>query len=750
MRKMIKPLLQKSLIVLLVYFSSTVLNCVSALADGLPTNPANWVVNGDSVIIASTYPLIILGYPYASYSDPNLTADITYTNTTSSAIHFSYSWSPDQYPSDNWGYSKCQITSNLDDLLNQNGGTATHTLGPGSTLTFHVSVSDCGTMSDIITITFNSPLAGQSASAIALTSSAPIQQKGQGNVIAVLTDTNGAPVSGKTITFQAGNSGSTPPLGTAVTDSTGTATLSTARLNVGSYSIVATYDGDAAYAYAIADPLAITIVPDITSSSLNLVFSQDGGTSWLSGGSVLLGRPLLLKASVSPAAATGAVVVTLTNTITSEIVTSPAQTVANGSATFATAPLTSLGSYTLQASFTASSASYSNSTSATLSLSTLHTNPLTSGSTGAAIMASARAVVQAAQIVTQRVSQRLERLHDDDVPTYSNGIGLIVPSTASGFSDVAKDYALRNTDAAQAIDKNFDNAGMGIAKGQRADHIFSELPFSVWTSGSVMFGHQSAADGGSNDHVSTSGLGIGADMQLMSLVKGGIAVSFSNTSTQLNGDGSNIKGLLVTGTSYASWHITDHVFIDTLLGYGDVRFSSHRYDSMASSFLDGNRTGSIIFGGLSLSYDRKIGALKYATYSRADFSASRLNAFNENGDRNYTLALQKIRFASQSTSIGLRGQYDFAMSWGIISPLARLEYSHIFNGRFLQNISYVNDPGTIYALNQASNSSNVLNTELGLRITDTHQVSTSLSYNNTLSVHGIQSQGYKGAIQLQF
>eukprot|EP01037_Dinobryon_pediforme_P009601 gene9601-9678_t len=645
-------------------------------------------MTGDSSVGYSNYPIIALSDTIYTGNTSGI-AQISYTNSTGSNIRFSYSWSANSGPSDTWGSGKCHLSSNLDGLLDQNGGAAIHNLMPGATLTFDISVQDCNSGQDEIGITFHSPLSGQSASNLALTASSATQTQGQGSVSAQLTDANSAPVSGRAITFQSDSSYGTTTLGSGVTDSTGTATVSTASLGVGSYQMTASYAGDAAYADANSNTVNITIIPNITPSNLALVFSQDGGASWASGGSVLLGRALMLKASVNPIAATGIVVFKLTNTTTAEIITSPAQTVTNGNTTFTTAPLTSLGAYTVQASFTASSSNYSNSTSATLSLSTQHVNPLSTGTTGATVMASVRAVTQVTQIQTQRISQRLERLHDDDIPSYSNGIGILLPNNATGFSDPAQDYALRNTDATAAIDKNFDAVSMGIAKGQKADGVFSALPFNVWTSGSVQFGHQTSADGASNDHFSTTGLGAGADMKLSSKVRGGIAVSFSGNSTRLNGDGSSSKALLMTGAGYSSWRVTDHVFIDTLLGYGDARFTSHRYDSNAGSFFNGARKGSMAFGALSVSYDQKAGALKYAVYTHADFTYSKLNAFSENGDPNYTLALQKTSFASQSTSLGLRGQYDFAMSWGTLSPLARLEYSHTFNGKFMQNMAYM-------------------------------------------------------------
>jgi len=187
-----------------------------------------------------------------------------------------------------------------------------------------------------------------------------------------------------------------------------------------------------------------------------------------------------------------------------------------------------------------------------------------------------------------------------------------------------------------------------------------------------------------------------------------------------------------------------------MIGYGSTRLTSHRYDSTATSFLDGTRTGSILFGSLTVSYDQKKGAFKYATYARADASYTKLNAFTENGDANYSLAFDKMSAASQSTAIGFRGQIDFAKSWGIISPLARIEYNHIFNGKFLQNISYTNDAGTIYTLSQNESHSSLFNTEVGLRISNTSQIASTLSYINSFNAFGILSQGVKGSLQLRF
>jgi uncharacterized protein YhjY with autotransporter beta-barrel domain len=381
----------------------------------------------------------------------------------------------------------------------------------------------------------------------------------------------------------------------------------------------------------------------------------------------------------------------------------------------------------------------------------------------AIVVAQAGAALRMAGMQIDTVQRRLETLHEDDVPGFVNGISISapsgLPSGASSFDDpVLRGQGFLKGEAGKAVDRTFDRAfgrdrasdkpGSGSGFG-----VLEKSPIKVWTAGSVIFGGVQVSSLGvvSKSYFTLAGLTAGLDTQIMDGLRGGFAMSYSGEAADLGPDGSRMNTRGVTGSLYGSWRVQGGVFLDGSLGYGDLNFSTKRYDSNAASFITGQRRGKMVFGSLALTYDAKMGPLKYSPYARLDVIDATLNAYREVGDEYWILAYDKAGLGSRSLVLGLRGQYDFEQPWGVISPTWRFEYRRALSGELTQMMTYATDPTTSYSLTANGADRDSLSAALGLKAQSRRDLSASLEYLLSGGVKsGLQGQGIRGMVKIGF
>ena len=368
-------------------------------------------------------------------------------------------------------------------------------------------------------------------------------------------------------------------------------------------------------------------------------------------------------------------------------------------------------------------------------------------------------VQRVATMQLDQVNRRLEMLHQDDIPGFVNGISVSAPQqmtgTPSAFDDPTKQdgLGLRNP-AARALGDNLKiDDRMQARASDRSFGALETSRFKVWTAGSVIFGGVNVSSVGvvTKTHFTLASLTAGMDTKLMDDVKGGFAVSYSSDANDIGTDGSRLNSRSVAGSLYASWKLSDRVFLDGNLGYGGVSFDSKRFDGNAASFINGDRRGRMIFGSLSLSYDVKDGPLFYAPYARLDVIDATLNAYTESGDANWVLSYDRSTMGSKSAVLGLRGEYAIPQTWGTLSPTARVEYRRMLSGDVTQMMSYANEPGTTYSLTTTGADRDMFSGSLGLTARSTGDVTGAVEYVLSGGTKtGLQGQGLRGRLRVGF
>ncbi|MEI6574258.1 MAG: autotransporter domain-containing protein, partial [Alphaproteobacteria bacterium] len=502
-------------------------------------------------------------------------------------------------------------------------------------------------------------------------------------------------------------------------------------VSAGTITITATKAADTTYAAATAS-VSLTVesdAPTLTSISPSSGPTA-GGTSVTLTGTNFTGAT---GVTIGGRSATSVVVVSST-TITA--------VTPSGSAGTASVVVTNTsGSNSANSYFT-----YSNS------------DPTTDSNVIGIFAAQAALTQRASQQFIGTVEQRVEDIHEDDTEGFRNGIQLNV---AQPYSSFQKDWkALQpgaftddsDLDRTVKTNSNYPSEFFDDPKPKHTSTITSLLSpdINMWTAGNITIGQQSISGQSTNNKFSTSGLTFGLDGRLTENIKAGFALGFSKDDTAVNGDGSYNNGISINSTGYASWRINKNLFLDGMLGYGRLDFSSNRYNSSASGFLTGNRTGNMLFGFLTTSYDQKNGALKYSLYSGFDFMLGRLDSYTESGSSNYTLGYDAMNVSSKGIKIGIHGQYDWPQSWGTLSPTFRIQYRHALSDNATQTMYYTSSPDTSYSLGISGLDESAFSGSLGIRSTARNGTQTQIEYSRMSGNLGSFSNGVRAELRMPF
>lgn len=495
----------------------------------------------------------------------------------------------------------------------------------------------------------------------------------------------------------------------------------------------------AAYVVTVTDSNNMTAT---ASFSLTVGTIPTTVTLTASSTSPTLGQQITLTATMTPALATG----TITFKDGSTILGSPVA-LAGGVATYTTSTL-AIGAHSLTASYSGSPA-YAASVSSVVVVTPARPNPANDRTVAALLSAQTASARQAAQSAITSVGSRLESLHDDNTPFFSNGVSVSsapqLPTNAQAYGALTDPW--RRSEAVRSIDRS-------LASKQRAasasDAEANRMPFNIWTSGSLIFGRSSSIDSASKFKFNMSGMSAGLDASILPQVKAGFSVGFSADTTSIGEQGSKNVAQTMTGSLYASWRVWDRFFIDGMAGYGNAHSTTTRFDANAGDFLAGKRPGNMLFGAVTLSYDETFGALKVSPYARYEAFRAVLSGYAETGAAEWALSFAETSLMSQGATLGLRAQYGFEMGWGTLSPKVRLEHTRTSDAAFSQSIAYVADPSSAFATQSKGNQRSMTSIGLGLQATTKAGTSSSLDYLRSSSSTGVQSQGMRGSVNLPF
>jgi outer membrane autotransporter protein len=143
---------------------------------------------------------------------------------------------------------------------------------------------------------------------------------------------------------------------------------------------------------------------------------------------------------------------------------------------------------------------------------------------------------------------------------------------------------------------------------------------------------------------------------------------------------------------------------------------------------------------------------KLSSYGRLDVVRATLDGYGETGSNTWALSYDKMTTTSVAGVFGGRLAYPMLQSWGVLTPAARMEWRHAFDGGYVQSLNYTDLVGLSsgYTISGTSTSRDTLSGGLGVRADVGHALTVDLEYLLTSSINGIESQKVRGAMKYGF
>jgi uncharacterized protein with beta-barrel porin domain len=377
------------------------------------------------------------------------------------------------------------------------------------------------------------------------------------------------------------------------------------------------------------------------------------------------------------------------------------------------------------------------------------------------VNAQAEAARRFAQNPLNNINRRLESLRDGRGGVFSNTVSVTVngqslqggPRRIGASGGAARDGLSGNGvgDGVLGAD-GFMRSGMGAGETMTSgtsgaapavDGAATVSRFAFWTGGVLNFGsyhdYRQAA-GFDRDNM---GINAGVDAAMGEHGLLGVSVGYSHDSSDIGRDGTRSTASGFNAAVYGSYRPAARVYIDAILGGGNLRFDSRRHDADSAGYLLGQRDGDQWFGSLTAGYDYTRDGFYLSPYARMELSHSTLDAFAESGAAASAVSYGQQTVRTSTGVLGLRLSKQNTQDWGLWTPRARLVLGHDFAGSSHATLGYAFVPtaGTYNMLTDpyAANGTSV-QAGLGMDAQWTNGFTFSVDYNYLMQPHAHNQQ----------
>ncbi len=245
-----------------------------------------------------------------------------------------------------------------------------------------------------------------------------------------------------------------------------------------------------------------------------------------------------------------------------------------------------------------------------------------------------------------------------------------------------------------------DQAGPGRGKLRARGGADQPASVSVWTGGALDFGMRGGRNGHSGFKFSTSGISLGLDHWVSDRFAWGAGLGYGQDGSKIGSAGTRSDARSYVGVVYASWRLGEHSFLDGVAGGGQLHYDSRRAIAGTSTFANGRRNGSELFGSLTATLEGRHGSLYLAEYGRLDVVDATLDAFTETTGGVAALAYDRQSIRSLKGALGMHGDWASGGSEGMFVPHFRVEYQHSFQGAGDARLQYADWlTGPVYVTN---------------------------------------------------
>ncbi|WP_148715411.1 autotransporter outer membrane beta-barrel domain-containing protein [Chitinolyticbacter meiyuanensis] len=207
---------------------------------------------------------------------------------------------------------------------------------------------------------------------------------------------------------------------------------------------------------------------------------------------------------------------------------------------------------------------------------------------------------------------------------------------------------------------------------QRAlEGLADQLPgATLWSTGTLYVDTQD-----NRVDVSTGGLTVGSDYLINRFLTAGIGLGYGYGSNEV-GFGSTERAQYASATLYGSLRPWQSLYLDAILGYGDMRFDPRRLRDEDGELAQSQRQGGQAFGSLAIGYDYHLDGLRISPYGRLELVRTQLDRYSEGAEAIGALDIAEQDLDKRSGSMGV--YIDGPLSWGMgtLTPFFTMEYQY--------------------------------------------------------------------------
>ncbi|WP_294254984.1 putative Ig domain-containing protein [uncultured Sphingomonas sp.] len=260
-------------------------------------------------------------------------------------------------------------------------------------------------------------------------------------------------------------------------------------------------------------------------------------------------------------------------------------------------------------------------------------------------------------------------------------------------------------------------AAPGNDDGDGGDGTRRKGSVALWSGGAIDIGTQDATSDRAKITATTSGLSTGADIKLAEGVLFGIGGGYSNDVSRIGGSAARVRSESRLVAAYASLMPVDGTFVDGMVGFGDLSFSTRRLEGTTNATAVGNRNGNFTLGAVSLGIDREGGPLRWSLYARGEFLRANLDGYTESGAGRMDLRFDSRDVHSLTGTLGARLEMERRYGEIRMTPRLRFEWNHELQDAAAQRLDYADIPGeAFYSISTFGWSRNQYQLSLGTRM----------------------------------
>ena len=250
----------------------------------------------------------------------------------------------------------------------------------------------------------------------------------------------------------------------------------------------------------------------------------------------------------------------------------------------------------------------------------------------------------------------------------------------------------------------------------------------------------------------TQGLIAGADYHRTSStsVLGG-ALGYSTMDSDFHAPGGNQESTAWTLLGYGTHYLSDPMYLDWIVSYGDTDHSTNRNIPSLGSLTTGSSNGNQYGFSLNAGADFNRGNSILSPYGRIEFINATIDAYTESGGAGFAIHYDEQKSKSLTTAIGGRFASAISSSWGILSPSIYAEWIHEFEDDSRQITShFVSSPSTPFSVQTDAPDRNYFNIGTAIAATFSGGKSAFINYDTTLALEGASYHRFDIGFRMAF